>query len=161
MTQELDKKLVDKYPLIFADRYKDDTESAMCYGFSHGDGWYWLLDTLCDHIQRYLDNNKHLHIEQVVASQVKEKFGTLCFYYDGGNEYIRGIVSHAEFLSGSICEMCGTTNNIGMTQGWLTTICYEDWLKYSNRNTWTDANTGTSYGKDENGLIIGEYTNEK
>lgn len=154
MSPELDKKLVEKYPLIFANRHKDDTESAMFYGFEHGDGWYWLIDTLCDHIQKYITNNKHLNVEQVVASQVKEKFGTLCFYYDGGNEYIRGIVSHAEFLSGRICEMCGSTNDIGTTQGWLTTLCYEDWLDNSNRSEWRNRETKKLFKKDENGSII-------
>ena len=59
-----------------------------------------------------------------MATQVKEKFGTLRFYYSGGNEFINGIVSHAEFLSGCICEKCGTTQNVGTTTGsWITTIC--------------------------------------
>jgi hypothetical protein len=47
MREELDKKLVEKYPLIFRDRYKPMNETAMCWGFSHGDGWYNIIDTLC------------------------------------------------------------------------------------------------------------------
>jgi len=47
MKEELDKKLVEKYPLIFKDRYAPMTHTAMCWGFSHGDGWYNIIDTLC------------------------------------------------------------------------------------------------------------------
>lgn len=148
MTQELEQKLFEKYPKIFAGKSLPITDGLMSFGFEHGDGWYWLIDTLCDHIQRYINNNGHLHIEQVVAVQVKEKFGTLCFYYDGGNEYIRGIVSHAEFLSGRICEMCGSTNDIGTTQGWLTTLCYEDWSKNSNFKQWRHNKTKELYEKE-------------
>ena len=59
---------------------------------------------------------------QVVASQVKEKFGSLRFYYDGGDEHISGIVRMAEAMSGSTCEDCG---NVGqrISGGWIRVLC--------------------------------------
>ena len=36
---------------------------------------------------------------QVIAIQVKEKYGGLRFYYSGGDDYIHGIVAMAENLS--------------------------------------------------------------
>lgn len=152
MNQELTKKLFEKYPKIFSGKDKPVTENLMSFGFEHGDGWYKLIDGLCDHIQTFLDNNPHLNIPQVVATQVKEKFGTLSFYYDGGDEYIRGIISHAEWMSGTICEVCGSMENIGMTQGWLTTLCYEDWLK-TNIKQWRNIETNELFEKDANGNI--------
>lgn len=105
MKDELDKKLVKKYPKIFADRYKSMQETCMCWGFEHNDGWYNLINNLCEMIQHHLDHNcKDSEIHQVVADQVKEKYGTLCFYYHGGDEYISGLVAMASHLSGSICE---------------------------------------------------------
>lgn len=47
MKEELDRKLVEKYPLIFKNRHAPMTETAMCWGFEHGDGWYNIIDTLC------------------------------------------------------------------------------------------------------------------
>lgn len=47
MRKELDEELCRKYPLIFADRHKPMTETAMCWGFECGDGWYNLIDVLC------------------------------------------------------------------------------------------------------------------
>lgn len=47
MKKELDEALCAKYPLIFGDRNKPMTETAMCWGFCCGDGWYNIIDTLC------------------------------------------------------------------------------------------------------------------
>lgn len=61
-------------------------------------------------------------VEQVVAEQVKEKFGQLRFYYSGGDDVVHGMVRLAESLSGSLCEECG---GVGRTVGkrWLRTLC--------------------------------------
>ncbi len=47
MRKELDEALCAKYPLIFGDRNKPMTETAMCWGFCCGDGWYNIIDILC------------------------------------------------------------------------------------------------------------------
>lgn len=62
------------------------------------------------------------HVPQFVASQVKEKFGTLRFYYQGGDEYISGVINSAESTSCYTCEECG---NPGKTRhgGWVRTLC--------------------------------------
>ncbi len=61
-------------------------------------------------------------IRQVVASQVKEKFGTLRFYYNGGDEYIHGLAAMAEAMSARTCESCGSPAKTQGT-GWRTTMC--------------------------------------
>jgi hypothetical protein len=47
MRRELDEKLCEKYPLIFKNRNAPMTETAMCWGFECGDGWYNIIDVLC------------------------------------------------------------------------------------------------------------------
>lgn len=124
MKQELDEYLCKVYPKIFANRYKDMTETAMCWGFDCGDGWFQILNQLCNNIQHHINwkNKDGEVVAQVVADQVKEKFGTLRFYYTGGDDYISGLVSMAESMSGVTCEECGAPGESGGS-GWISTLC--------------------------------------
>lgn len=59
---------------------------------------------------------------QVVVEQVKEKFGTLRFYYQGGDDYIAGLVSMAESMTGITCESCGNPGE-SYSGGWVHVSC--------------------------------------
>jgi hypothetical protein len=61
-------------------------------------------------------------VPQVTLDQVKEKFGTLRFYYTGGDDIIDGMVRMAESMSGVTCEECGNPGERGGS-GWVRTIC--------------------------------------
>lgn len=133
MSPELDKKLCEKYPKIFRDRNAPMNQTAMCWGFECGDGWYQIINSLCGQIQSYVDwKNRSAEegyknfepVEQVVAVQVKEKFGGLRFYYEGGDEHISGMIRMAESWAANTCEKCG---NPGFLRrgGWLRTLCDE------------------------------------
>ncbi len=131
MREDLDEQLCKKYPLIFKNRHGDTRETLMCWGFECGDGWYQILDSLCGNIQHYIDwNNKSAvagykdfkPIPQVVAVQVKEKFGGLRFYYDGGDEHISGMVRMAESWAANTCEECGHPGK-HRSGGWIRTLC--------------------------------------
>lgn len=106
----------------------------MYWGFSCGDGWYDLIDTLCENIQSYIDNNSSETrvISQLTADQVKEKYGTLCFYTSGGDTLIDGMIWFAESMSGRICEICGNSAKL-RNDGWLVTLCDEHQTERENR----------------------------
>lgn len=55
MSPELEQKLFDKYPKIFAQRKLPMTQTAMCWGIETGDGWYNIIDQLCRQIQHHVD----------------------------------------------------------------------------------------------------------
>jgi hypothetical protein len=175
MEKKLDELLCKKYPKLFRDRNAPMTQTCMCWGFSHGDGWFNIISNLCANIQAHIDGeakqrkqalayNKMLaqaktgnwklfdtyykawkpndpfvlarradvqtdtprevpeKPHQVVVTQVKEKFGTLRFYYNGGDDYIRGLVSMAEAMSATTCEECGSAG-ILRPGGWVHTAC--------------------------------------
>lgn len=63
-------------------------------------------------------------IAQVVATQVKEKFGGLRFYYSGGDDYIDGVVAMAESMSYRTCEECGNPGT-STSGGWIRVLCEE------------------------------------
>lgn len=114
MRQEHDDLLVEKYPLIFAKRHL-----PMCVG----DGWFQLIDTLCRALQGTVDRTRPPH-PQVVATQVKEKFGGLRFYVNGVDDYQRGMIDMAEEMSYHLCEECGASGQSFVTQSeWHTTRC--------------------------------------
>ena len=103
MKPELQKQLFDKYPAIFVQRNWDMTRTCMVWGLDCGDGWFKLLDDCCAKLTKYCFLSKL----DVQAVQVKEKFGTLHFYVDGGDEIVDDIVGAAEHLSEFTCEECG------------------------------------------------------
>jgi hypothetical protein len=126
MKREHDEYLCRTYPEIFQDRTAAMTQTAMCWGFECGDGWFKILDLLCERIQSHIkwNSNTKNPIPQVVATQVKEKYGTLSFYYSGGDDYISGLVSMAETISSITCETCGGPAQISdENTGWVSTIC--------------------------------------
>lgn len=124
MKQELDKLLCEKYPKMMVNRNKNMQETCMCWGFECGDGWYNILNQLMGNIQHHIDwkNRNGEVVPQVTLDQVKEKFGTLRFYYTGGDDYIRGMVTMAEAMSGTTCESCGNPGE-RRDGGWIRTIC--------------------------------------
>ena len=124
MKQELDKLLCEKYPKMMVNRHKPMMETCMCWGFEVGDGWFNLLDQLMGNIQHHIDwkNRDGEVVSQVTLDQVKEKFGTLRFYYTGGDDVIDGMVRMAESMSGVMCEECGNPAE-SKSGGWIRTIC--------------------------------------
>ena len=124
MRQELDRLLCEKYPKMMVNRNKNMQETCMCWGFECGDGWYNILDQLMGNIQHHIDwkNRKEEVVAQVTLDQVKEKFGTLRFYYSGGDDAIDGMVRMAESMSGVTCEECSAPAQTH-GPGWIRTIC--------------------------------------
>jgi hypothetical protein len=119
------------YPSMFVEPYG---------GFEIGPGWWPIVESLCRHIYRYaeyqqrtrellLDSNPYNvavpdAIQPVIVRQIKEKFGELRFYHDGGNAKIDGMVAMAEVWAAHTCEQCGKPGK-HRTGGWFKTLCDE------------------------------------
>jgi hypothetical protein len=112
---EFAKKMEESFPQMFAQPYG---------GFCVGEGWWPVLANLCANIQHHIDwkNKQSEVVPQVVVGQIKEKFGGLRFYYDGGDDTIRGMVSMAEAWAGNTCEECGAPGK-RRDGGWIKTLC--------------------------------------
>jgi hypothetical protein len=68
----------------------------------------------------YIESNRY---PQIIAAQIKEKFGGLRFYVEGASDQQYAVISFVESLSYHVCEKCGTMKNIGRTKGWIKTLC--------------------------------------
>ena len=80
-----------------------------------GAGWYPILARLEQQLNE-LDPDYQVH-------QIKEKFGTLCFYWEGDIPNGDAIVGEAEAESARTCELCGSLGNLRTKAGWLKTLC--------------------------------------
>jgi hypothetical protein len=137
MTPDCDAALCEKYPKIFRDRGESHHVSTMGRGLTCGDGWYDIIDRLCSSLQGRVDSvatEDDVEQLQVVALQVKEKFGSLCFYASGGDDETRRMICIAEKESSVVCETCGHTGQL--RKGfWLRTMCDECHEAHKNRKS--------------------------
>jgi hypothetical protein len=79
------------------------------YGCIAPDGWKWIVED-CDRLLARLDPEYEIH-------QVKEKFGTLRYYYGSvadrdTREVMDAVVDRAESLSAGTCEACGNSSKV-------------------------------------------------
>jgi hypothetical protein len=120
-----EKHLTKKYPSMFSEPYG---------GIAVGEGWWPIIESLCANIQGHIKwKNKDAEVvPQVVVMQIKEKFGGLRFYYEGGDEQIRGMVYMAESWASKTCEICGVPAT-KQTTGWIKNVCDEHFNKIEAR----------------------------
>lgn len=121
MNQELQEyekfanTMEERFPKMFAGKYG---------GFAVGAGWWPIIAALCRNIQSYIDwkTKQGNPVPQVVVEQIKEKFGSLRFYYQGGDEQIHGMVRMAESWADASCEECGAPGK-RTSGGWIKNLC--------------------------------------
>lgn len=123
------EELSTKYPEMYKDVY--------C-GISIHEGWFEIVRCLSDRIyshykhqiqtrERLLKDNPYDHpipeaTEFPKVAQIKEKFGGLRFYVDGGDEYTYGAIAIAESWADRTCETCGAPGT-RRSGGWVRTLC--------------------------------------
>lgn len=145
MLPELDQHLREKYPKIFSQRCEMsigdgwfDIIDLLCSNIqSHIDNvarqreWAIKWNNEVNDPDFDWSSKSYLKreerevpelVEQVVATQIKEKFGTLRFYYYGGDEYIHGLEAMAESMTSVTCEKCGKPGKPS-NNGWVRVLC--------------------------------------
>ena len=162
-------KLMDEFPILFRDRNLPMSQTCMCFGIESGPGWYQPLYRLCCKLESLNEFLFKQHGFVVKADQVKEKYGTLHFYwsFDKINpindefeekwndlkyvhlrevfrDVVQKIIDEAEDDCFCTCENCGTP--IGNpwhpryeTIGWVSYICEDCLKKLQEKNPMTSA----------------------
>jgi hypothetical protein len=132
MNEELELQLVKKYPKILRDYKGDPMQTCMAWGIDTESGWYDLLDKCMEKLQYFCDLCTSSEEEvQVIATTIKEKYGTLRFYTSayGANSIessiIDDIITEAEIRSAHTCEVTGKDGTVCKRGGWYRTLSYE------------------------------------
>ena len=97
--------------------YSNKPKITSCDFFDVQVGWYPLIKNLIDELIT-LGWDKQV-------TQVKEKFGGLRFYINGGSDEIYNKITEAEKLSHETCELCGEKGELRTKIRWFTTLCDE------------------------------------
>ena len=127
--RDWEKELQEKYPKLFNNIYIE------C-----GEGWKSIIENMCEQIithEAFLESSG-VHVvgfeDDLINEddyclvrffQIKQKFGGLRVYYDGGNNIIQDIVRDAETKALTTCEYCGSKENVKLRRrnSWLYTGC--------------------------------------
>lgn len=131
-----------------AKRWPDLFQKSGDFEFSIGGGWFDIVDVLCGFLSHDIETAKRrlkyamenpnakfnqpiYELEKNVADalealptmvQVKEKFGTMRFYVDGGTAEMHNYISFAEAMTSRTCEVCGDPGK--SRQGrWIKVLC--------------------------------------
>lgn len=106
MKKELDDKLCNAFPNLYADRHASMRETCMCWGFPQN-GWFDIIWRLSEKLEAEIlklpEDKRHL----CKASQCKEKFGSLRYYMSCSNDIMDAAIREAEKESEKTCEICG------------------------------------------------------
>lgn len=133
------------------------------FGIECGKGWSKLIEPIFAYIKEYnKDKNKE---EQIQILQVKEKFASLRFYTNFGTPELHKMIEDAEDKSYHTCEFCGSTENIGHTMGWITTMCHncikKSVIKDDRHKLWIREDNGKAYfvfpDKDDEETNINQF----
>lgn len=123
MDRTLETHLCKIYPEFISGSEAEAKFGCCC---ETDNGWYPLLASLFSELGALSKQ----HGATFTARQVKEKFGTLRVYFDceSDGDADAAVIAHllvevAQYLSGSLCEVCGNPAKTTSFQGWYRTLC--------------------------------------
>lgn len=120
----------EKYNYMFYLANSNNTGNTIypiSFGFECNKGWYPMIMELIEKIAK-LDTDKELRI-----FQIKEKFGGLRFYIEGGtSKEIYDLIDEYEKKSYSICEICGDEGHVRSDLSWIRTLCDKHYDEIKN-----------------------------
>lgn len=123
MNDENTKKLLEVAPHVYGNSFH----------FECGDGWFDLLLDTSIKLENQIKQFPPEVRQDIVASQVKEKYGTLRFYISYYTEELDEIIDAAEKKSACVCETCGKQGTI-RGHSWLYCACDEHTLDVDKKD---------------------------
>ncbi len=134
MNNKFEEEIFSLGPILYQRKTLSINQTCLAWGIECPDSWYNELKDLTIKLEKL--NNQYKDLIQVVAEQVKEKYGSLHFYYDivtikdnikqeiindisqKCNEYIE----NAEENLWNVCYICGEIAT-QTSNGWIERYC--------------------------------------
>ena len=135
--KERNKELCKRYPFLIPKDWEGKVPKDFDYSYTEWDaledGWREAFgDMLLEELRESLVKTGDL--KNFGIDQLKEKFGSMRFYYHGGNDEVDKIIDKYSVLSENICIHCGKPDVYMTDKGWMYPCCKECWEK-SKYNT--------------------------
>jgi hypothetical protein len=106
MNRHYDRYLVRKYAPLYRDRYSDMQYTAMCWGFSVGDGWFTIINNLSFLLLRdYLDAKKEFE-------DINNRIGELKFKFDGATPSKHNVIITQDTIDQARTKMLEVEKNV-------------------------------------------------
>lgn len=129
LTQQRNKKLIEKFPFLLPrNRWTGEVPENYDYSYTELDampkGWRIAFgEQMCQDIKDDLVRTGYL--DKYRISQVKEKYGRLCWYDFGcTDKMLHEIIPKYEEFSKRTCIRCGKPAK-WVTTGWISPYCDE------------------------------------
>lgn len=129
---ERNKKLIEEYPFLLPrNRWTDKVSEDYDYSYTELDAMpqAWrdkFGEKMCRELKKELI--KAGYLDQYRITQIKEKYGRLCWYDSGHTRKMGKIIHKYERKSENICIYCGRRSTI-TTQGWIEHLCKKCYKK--------------------------------
>ena len=114
MNKKNTEYLYNNFTHLYMDLGGPPSQTNMAFGLECGDGWFELIKEL----------SKELTKTGAIATQVKEKYGSLRFYIRNATDEAFDLIDDAEAESAITCEECGEPGDERSFGGWITTRCH-------------------------------------
>ncbi|MBU8546091.1 MULTISPECIES: hypothetical protein [Roseomonadaceae] len=126
MREALEQLLFQRYPALYVGRHLPLTESSMARGFTHGDGWFAIVDVLSKLSRQDVQRTGRYHI----ATQVKQKFAALRFHMKDLDDYIHSARVMGERYSLCVSELSGRPGALHVCDGHYYTLALGERSEY-------------------------------
>lgn len=126
MSPWLRDRLYDAFPDLYAEHTLPMQQTAMCWGFSCGDGWFGLVWELSGDLNKLIQREPAAERASYRAVQVKEKFGGLRFYMRASTPTIDARIARAEAESFCTCDVCSKPGALSKGGRWQTRCAEHD-----------------------------------
>ena len=120
------KELVEEFPFLLPrNRFTGEVPKDYDYSYTELDsmpeGWRKAFGIqLCKELKKALGES----VSNYRVTQIKEKYGDLCWYDYGGTEESYKVLDKYQTISAHICILCGKPGELDF-DGWILPLCEE------------------------------------